>query len=65
VPRGSNAIEVPDLSGFPDSALPPGPLTIGVHGGRVDGFDYSQLRYRWIRTSGMTAYAIDYFSAHL
>ena len=65
VPKGSNAIEVPDLSGFPDSALPPGPLTIGVHGGRVDGFNYSQLRYRWIRTSGMTAYALDYFSAHL
>lgn len=65
VPKGSNAIEVPDLSGFPDSALPPGPLTIGVYGGRVDGFDYKQLRYRWIRTSGMTAYALDYFSAHL
>lgn len=65
VPKGSNAVEVPDLSGFPDSALPTGPLTIGVYGGRVDGFDYNQLRYRWIRTSGMAAYAIDYFSAHL
>lgn len=65
VPKGSNSIEVPDLSGFPDSALPKGPLTIGVYGGRVDGFDYSQLRYRWIRPSGMTAYALDYFSAHL
>ncbi len=65
VPKGSNAIEVPDLSGFPDSALPTGPLTIGVYGGRVDGFDYTHLAYRWIRTSGMAAYAIDYFSAHL
>lgn len=65
VPKGSNAIEVPDLSGFPDSALPAGPITIGVYGGRVDGFDYTQLRYRWIRTTGMTAYALDYFSAHL
>jgi hypothetical protein len=65
VPKGSNTIEVPDLSGFPDSALPPGPLTIGVYGGRVDGFHYPQLRYRWLRTTGMTAYALDYFSAHL
>jgi hypothetical protein len=65
VPQGSNSIQVPDLSGFADSALPPGPLTIGVYGGRVDGFDYAKLRYRWIRTSGMTAYALDYFSAHL
>lgn len=65
VPKGTNAIEVPDLSGFPDSALPPGPLTIGVYGGRVDGFDYPQLRYRWLRPTGMTAYALDYFSAHL
>jgi hypothetical protein len=65
VPGGSNAIEVPDLSGFPDSALPQGPITIGVYGGHVDGFDYPQLRYRWIRPSGMKAYSLDYFSAHL
>lgn len=65
VPKGSNAIEVPDLSGFPDSALPKGSITIGVYGGRVEGFDYTKLRYRWLRATGMTAYSLDYFSAHL
>jgi hypothetical protein len=65
VPKGSNATEVPDLSSFPDSALPKGPITIGVYGGRVNGFDYTKLRYAWIRPSGMAAYALDYFSAHL
>jgi IPT/TIG domain len=65
VPKGSNAVEVPDLSGWPDSALPPGPLTIDVYGGRVTGFDYAKLLYRWLHPTGMTAYSLDSFAAHL
>jgi hypothetical protein len=65
VPKGSHAVEVPDLRGFPDSALPEGPLIIGVYGAQINGFDYGQLRYRHLRPQGMTAYSLDYFSAHL
>jgi hypothetical protein len=65
VPQGSHAVEVPDLRGFPDSSLPPGPLTIGVFGARINGFHYGQLLYRNLRPQGMTAYSLDYFSAHL
>ncbi|UQA55675.1 IPT/TIG domain-containing protein [Polyangium aurulentum] len=67
VPKGSHAIEVPDLSGFPfpAGALPSGPITIGVHGGRVDAFDYTKLRYRDIRPGGMAAYALDAFPSFL
>jgi hypothetical protein len=65
VPKGSHAVEVPDLRGFPDSSLPPGPLTISVYGARIDGFNYGQLLYRHLRPQGMTAYSLDYFSSHL
>lgn len=65
VPQGSHAVEVPDLSGFDLASPPPGPLLIGVYGARVDGFDYDDLRYRDIRPAGMSAYALDYFPAHL
>nr|WP_240806694.1 IPT/TIG domain-containing protein [Polyangium spumosum] len=67
VPKGSHAVEVPDLSvfPFPEGGLPSGPITIGVYGARVDKFDYGALRYRDIRPSGMSAYALDYFNAFL
>jgi hypothetical protein len=64
VPAGSNAVELPDLSGFELASLPPGPLTIGVTTGRVKDFDYEVLQYQSLRYSGMTSYALDYFSAH-
>jgi hypothetical protein len=65
VPAGSHAIELPDISGFELAGLPAGPLTIGVYGARVEGFDYANLRYRDIRPQGMSAYSLDYFPAHL
>ncbi len=67
VPKGAHSIEVPDLSvfPFPEGALPTGPITIGVYGGRVNGFSYGALRYRDIRPSGMSAYALDYFNSFL
>lgn len=65
VPGGSQAVTLPDLSGLPDGAMPPGPLTIAVYGGRVDGFDYKKLLYRQMRPQGMSAYSLDYFDAHL
>ena len=37
---GSQAITLPSLAGFPDAAMPPGPINIAVYGGRVDGFVY-------------------------
>lgn len=64
-PGGSQSVTLPDLSGFPDVALPPGPINISVTGGRIDGFDYQKLVYRQMRTGGMTAYALDSFDAHL
>lgn len=65
VPRGSHVIELPSLFGFELASLPPGPITIGVYGARIDGFSYNKLLYRDLRPSGMTAYSLDYFSAHL
>ncbi|XXT23726.1 IPT/TIG domain-containing protein [Sorangium sp. So ce429] len=67
VPAGSHAVEVPDIRqlGVEHGALPPGPLTIGVYGARIDGFDYGKLVYRQLRPQGMTAYALDSFGAHL
>lgn len=62
---GSQIVKLPNLSGLPDVALPQGPLNIAVYGGKVDAFDYSKLRYSNIRPSGMAAYALDYFDAHL
>lgn len=63
-PGGSQTVILPDLSGFTDIEVPGGPLKIGVYGGRVDGFDYTKLRYRDIRPTGMAAYSLDYFDAH-
>ncbi|MGK3982439.1 IPT/TIG domain-containing protein [Sorangium sp. So ce136] len=67
VPAGSHAVEVPDIRqlGVEHGALPPGPLTIGVYGARIDGFDYGKLVYRQLKPQGMTAYALDSFGAHL
>jgi hypothetical protein len=65
VPGGSHSIELPDISGYELAALPSGPLVMTVIGGRIDGFDYGALRYRHLRTSGMSAYSLDYFNAHL
>ncbi len=67
VPRGSHAIELPSLSllTFPDGGLPVGPITIGIYGARVTGFNYGSLRYRDIQPSGMTAYSLEYFNSFL
>jgi hypothetical protein len=67
VPKGDHDIEVPDLSGYAadNAALPPGPIVISLTGGTFDTFDYSQLRYRHVRPSGMKAYATDTYPAHL
>ena len=65
LPKGSHAIELPDISGFELASLPPGPILIGVYGARIDGFNYAELRYAHLRPSGMTAYSLDYFAAHL
>ena len=64
-PGGSQSITLPDLSGNPDLALPPGPLSIAAYGGKIDKFDYKKLRYRQMRPQGMAAYSLDYFDAHL
>lgn len=69
VPGGGRAIRVPDLRAIEVMGtrlgLPPGPLTIGVYGAHIDGFDYAKLPYRQLRSAGMTAYSLDYASAHL
>lgn len=65
VPGGSQAVTLPSLAGFPDEALPAGPITIGVYGGKVLNFNYGQLLYRQLTPSGMTAYSLDYFNANL
>lgn len=67
VPAGSHAVEVPDLRQLEieNGALPPGPLTIGVYGAKIDGFDYGKLVYRQLKPAGMAAYSLDSFSAHL
>jgi hypothetical protein len=59
------AVELPDLSGFTQAGMPPGPLSFGVVGAHVVGFDYTKLRYRDLRTQNMTAYSLDFFNAHL
>lgn len=64
VPAADHAVELPDLSTLPDVELPSGPLVIGVFGAHIDGFDYGQLKYSNLRSSGMDAYALDYFNAH-
>ncbi len=63
IPGGSRAVEVPDLRGLDDGALPPGPIVVGVYGARIDSFDYGTVRYRNLRPIGMTAYSLDYVEA--
>lgn len=67
VPAGDHDIEVPDLSGYvsDNAALPPGPIVMSLTGGRFDVFDYSKLRYRHLRPSGMASYSLDTFAAHI
>jgi hypothetical protein len=64
-PGGSQAIELPDLSVYPDADLASGAVTIGVYGAHIDGFDYKSLRYKNLSPAGMTAFSLDYTSAHL
>ena len=61
----AHAIELPDLSSFEEAGLPSSALIIGVYGAHIDDFDYATLGYRQLRSSGMTAYALDYFNAQL
>ena len=67
VPQADHDIEVPDLSGFLSDfgALTPGPIVMSLTGGRFETFDYGKLRYRHLRPSGMAAYALDTFPAHI
>jgi IPT/TIG domain len=64
VPGAGTSVLLPDISTLPNVSIPHGPITTTVIGGQVDGFDYASLPYRDIRTYGMKAYALDYFSAH-
>lgn len=65
VPKGSHAIELPDLAAaLPEGSLPKGPLLVNVYGARIEGFSYGALRYRNLRPTGMSAYSLDTFSAH-
>lgn len=64
VPGGSNTIALPSLDGFDLASIPAGPVTVAVYGARVADFDYANLRYRDLRSTGMQAYSLDYFAAH-
>jgi hypothetical protein len=64
VPKSDNSVNLPDLSGFAEASVPPGPLSIGIRGGRVDKFDYGKLSYRQLTPAGMSAYAQDYFNSY-
>lgn len=65
VPHAEHSVALPDLSGFEDAGLAPGPLSINVRGGRVEGFDYGKLTYRQMQPQGMSAYALDVFNSNL
>lgn len=62
-PGGARELEVPDLAelGQPFNT-PFSPLQLVVTGGRIDGFDYRELRYRDFRYQNMDAYASDAFN---
>jgi len=64
-PGGGRDLEVPDLAVL---GAPIGPvfglLEMVVVGGRIDGFDYDDLRYRDLRTQYMDAFAVDTFGVH-
>jgi hypothetical protein len=65
VPQGAHDITVPDLSGFDGAHLPAGPIVIGVFGARIDDFDYGAIGFAELRPTGMDAYSLDFFNAHL
>ena len=69
VPGAGRAISLPDLQSIEVMGmrlgLPAGGLTIGVYGAHIEGFDYTRLSYRQLRPAGMTAYSLDYASAHV
>lgn len=65
LPAGVATAILPDLSGFPELAIPPGPVLIGVYGAHIDDFEYGKLLYRNLRPVGMSAYSYDVFNAHL
>lgn len=65
VPTASHSIQLPDLGGFEDAHLPPGPLSISVYGARYDDFEYGTLSYRQLRPRGMNAYSLDIFPSFL
>lgn len=65
VPGGGRALEVPNLVAFGASIGPTfDVLQFIVTGGRIDGFDYRELRYRDLRTQYMDAFALDAFRVH-
>lgn len=64
VEGGSNNVGLPNLDDLELAGLPDGPVSIAVYGGRIADFDFANLRYANMRTTGMTAYSLDYFAAH-
>lgn len=65
VPGGAHSLQLPDLTGFEDAFLPPGPVVIRVSGARIEDFDYGTIGYRNLRPAGQAAYANDTFDAFL
>lgn len=63
-PGGGGSFTLPDLREL-GVGLWPGSIAIAVYGARVDDFEYGKLRYRNLRPIGMSAYSLDYVSAHL
>jgi len=63
-PGGTRDLKLPDLqTAFPDGALVPGNVSVNILGGHDASFDYTQLRYRQLRSSGFGAYSLDVFPA--
>lgn len=65
VPGGGRAVQIPDVRQLAESGPSGGPITIGVYGARIDGFEYETCRYKHLRPFGMTAYSLDYVEAIL
>jgi hypothetical protein len=61
---GARRVSLPDLRrAFPEGALVPGPISVSVLGGHLQGFEYGALRYGQLGPSGFEAYAQDLFPA--
>ena len=64
-PGGTRSVTLPDLRAlFPQGALVPGNVSVGVYGAHIEGFVYGSVRYGQLGISGFDAYALDVFPAH-